>query len=187
MLVYLDEGQSCFKTTKEKDTLLSTNLEFGINQKKPIMLERESAEQFLKHLKISGISSTACILPWKQMPILWQLNSTGLPLIFLVLLLLAGLLGSNCSTFLLNMFLEPNIWLQMLFFDNQQQIRNQKHNNTTQTLMILSKLSLVISKLMSLQQMLIKISCCLRFSMNLILMSLSNWPYTSLYCNSCEE
>ena len=65
MPVYLDGGQSCSKTTEGKDTLLGMNLEFGINQKKPIMLERESAEQFSKHLKSSGIGSTVCILPWK--------------------------------------------------------------------------------------------------------------------------
>ena len=63
MPVYLDGGQSCSKTTKEKDTLLGINLEFGMNQKKPIILERESAEQFSKYLKSSSISSTACILP----------------------------------------------------------------------------------------------------------------------------
>ena len=65
MPVYLDRGQSYSKITKEKDTLLSMNLEFKINQKKPIMLEKESAEQFSKHLKSSDIGSTACILPWK--------------------------------------------------------------------------------------------------------------------------
>ena len=63
--VYLDGGQSCFKTTEEKDTLLGMNLEFRINQKKPMMLERESVEQFSKHLKSSSIGSIVCILPWK--------------------------------------------------------------------------------------------------------------------------
>ena len=62
MPVYLDGGQSCFKTTEEKDTLLSINLEFEMNQKKPIILERESTEQFLKYLKSSSIGSTAYIL-----------------------------------------------------------------------------------------------------------------------------
>ena len=65
MLVYLDRGQSYSKIIKEKDTLLSINLEFKINQKKPMMLERESTEQFSKHLKSSSISSIVCILPWK--------------------------------------------------------------------------------------------------------------------------
>ena len=65
MPVYLDRGQSCSKIIEEKNTLLSMNLEFGMNQKKPIMLERESAEQFSKYLKSSSIGSTACILPWK--------------------------------------------------------------------------------------------------------------------------
>ena len=65
MLVYLDGGQSCSKITEEKDTLLDMNLEFRMNQKKPMMLERESAEQFSKHLKSSGIGSIVCILPWK--------------------------------------------------------------------------------------------------------------------------
>ena len=63
MPVYLDGGQSCFKTTEEKDTLLSINLEFEMNQKKPIILERESTEQFLKYLKSSSIGSMVCILP----------------------------------------------------------------------------------------------------------------------------
>ena len=63
MLVYLDGGQSCSKTTKKKDILLSINLEFRMNQKKPIILERQSVEQFSKYLKSSSISFTVYILP----------------------------------------------------------------------------------------------------------------------------